>query len=483
MFFPNHADIESMPNAFSKILAGFSFLLLIYPILFLVTLGTDMPSQVHFRMLYGALLAGLFIFLISSRKSKLEFTGYFSAYGLGLFLIFELIRFFWATWRLRSGIVVDEETEILKRFGPSVIPWVYAFVFFIMSLSFFKSREEVRRLLWVIAAVCFFMAMNVIPTFLLTGNIFYQVSENEIRFFYSALHFHAWISKYILGFQPQVNWTGDMIAVGFFASVALFLYALPVWKQEERRPEQEHFIAILGLAGLFASVIILAVVMFNSRGTILSVVLATVLFTVLLLIKFRSGKILSLMGLILVCAFGLLIWAGNPQGTWKELQTLQSEVDPEKDASMQTNREGATRALAIYRDYPFWGVGQHGYAALSMKYATPGREGDLLAKFRVMSHYLQLLAEEGVGTFLYYFFLLAYLFDFLIRFFKTRSVFESLSGLGLFSAVFMILIHAAINHLMQNFVVSMLVYMLMGASLGLFQSLKTGRDTDTLRTS
>jgi len=46
-----------------------------------------------------------------------------------------------------------------------------------------------------------------------------------------------------------------------------------------------------------------------------------------------------------------------------------------------------------------------------------------------------------------------------------QSRFQFMSGLALFCAVLMVLLHASIHYLMQRFAISMLVYLLMGAGL------------------
>ena len=86
-----------------------------------------------------------------------------------------------------------------------------------------------------------------------------------------------------------------------------------------------------------------------------------------------------------------------------------------------------------------------------------------------MCHYLQVLAEEGSGAFLYYLFLLAYLAEMAKGLWGTQSRFKFIMGLSLFAPVLMILMHAAINPLMQRFSTSMLVYMTMGAGLGVLR--------------
>ncbi|MDD5671657.1 MAG: hypothetical protein PHN49_08465, partial [Candidatus Omnitrophica bacterium] len=209
-----------------------------------------------------------------------------------------------------------------------------------------------------------------------------------------------------------------------------------------------------------------------SRGAIMCFSGAFLFFLLALFIKFPSKvQMISMITIFLIVA-GFLLYAGNLKGVWKELQTVEGEFGEGKESlvSFDANREGARRAMAIYRAYPFWGVGTWGYDAVAKKFATPGTYDEIrLIKFRIMCHYLTILAEEGIGAFVYYLFLLAYFYEILIGLIKTKSRFQFVSCLSLFAAVIMVLAHAGINHLMQNWTTAMLAYIFMGASLGILR--------------
>ena len=63
-------------------------------------------------------------------------------------------------------------------------------------------------------------------------------------------------------------------------------------------------------------------------------------------------------------------------------------------------------------------------------------------------------------------FLGAYFVEVVSGLLGTRSRFQFMAGLSLVMGVAMILIHSSIHFLMEQFSISMLVYIYMGASLG-----------------
>ena len=89
-----------------------------------------------------------------------------------------------------------------------------------------------------------------------------------------------------------------------------------------------------------------------------------------------------------------------------------------------------------------------------------------LSDFESMCHYAHLLAEEGIGAFIYFLFLLVYLAQSISGLWRAKSRFQFLAGLSFLSPVIMVLGHGAFNHLLQRFSMSMLLYISMGATLG-----------------
>ena len=270
-----------------------------------------------------------------------------------------------------------------------------------------------------------------------------------------------------MGRFAHANYTGDVIALGFFPALGLLFYSLNRFRRKKGHSKEttKASMASLALPAIFVATTALAAIWIRSRGTVLCFSAAFLVYLFCLLLKFpsRTQMVSSLAALLLITGF--LLWAGDIQATWKELQTVENEFDASKPASLSTNREAAKRAVAIYGAHPLWGVGTGGYSRVSERFATPGTERDAMAKFKAMSHYGQLLAEEGTGAFFYFLFVGGYFFEISRGLRKTQSRFQFMSGIALFCAVLMVLLHASIHYLMQRFAISMLVYLLMGASL------------------
>lgn len=426
------------------------FGLLLYVASFFLTLGSDFPHQVYARMWVGGILFALSVpFLLKKIKSAVPHSWTFRFFLC--FLAFEVIR------------------SLLLR-GPYIAPllaWFFYFGFFILSYFFFEERGRAKRLLWTLGGSGFFLALNAIPPFLIRGNSGYPTGSGSAAFFHTVFYFHEAVGKYVMGRFAHANYTGDVIALGFFPALGLLFYSLNLLRRKKNHSQQTAKVSIASLAlpAIFVATTALAAIWIRSRGTILcfSASFAVYLFFALLKYPSRMQLTVSLAALLLIVGF--LLWAGDIQATWKELQTVETEFNPSGSTSLSTNREGAKRALAIYRAHPLWGVGTSGYSRVSEQFATPGTEEDAMVKFKAMSHYWQVLAEEGAGAFLYFLFVGGYLFEAVRGLRRTQSRFQFTAGLSLFCAVLMVLLHASIHYLMQRYSISMLVYTLMGASL------------------
>ncbi len=453
----------------------FELLFLAYLLSFFLTLGTDHTPQVFLRMVWGGILIGASFILFGKRSGEGSFKNVASLLFV-TFFVFELIRSLWAGWGLRTA---PEGLDYLIHRQRLVSPlkWFFYLGFFNLSYSFFSEKKKLYHLFWLLAWAAFFLALNGIPPLLReTHHAGYENPHGGYVFFWPPLYFSKSVSDYVLGWVYQSNYTGDIVALGFFAAFAIFLYAFQMACEKNRYSEEERkylSATTLGMPPLFVGTIALATLLFNSRGTILSFALTLVLYFLSLLLKFRSKSQLFISGLAAVFIFGFFAWAGNPAGTLKELQTIQEETDPHTQKSFIANVEGAQRAVAIYRAYPIWGVGTDGYEKVSEHFATEKsrqaterRGAYQLAQFKAMSHYLQILAEEGLGAFLYGLFLIAYAWILISRLICVKSRFQFIAALSLAAPVFLILVHASFGFLMQQFSVSMLVYSLMGASLG-----------------
>ena len=440
--------------------------------LLFLSLGVDTPAHVQFRMGYGGLLlVGAALLFPKDLKSGLLQSP--AALCFFLFVGFELVRLLWTGWEMALGGLRDTPALPLNRYLSSPWGWIISFAFLILSLSRFKDRSEAGKLLWVLAGCGFVLALNAIPSLLMTGKAGYLRPDGRMGFFYPLFYFHPLAERYLLGTFAYPNHTGDLVAVGFYAGLALLLYFLQGLKEKKGRRGEGLFESVpagpLGLIFAMVALAAAAVVLFFSRGAILCFIFSLVLYLSIFLFRSasRTGKLLALAAFILIVGF--TTWLVDLGDVWKEIQTLRHETAAGAATSFSTNREAAKRALAIHRLSPLWGVGTEGYESVSRFFATPGTENMTTAEYRAMSHYLTLLAEEGAGAYFYFFFLLAYFFEVFRGMLKVKSRFRMTAALSLSVAVLMILAHASITNLMQQFSVSMLVYILMGASLGVLR--------------
>ena len=131
--------------------------------------------------------------------------------------------------------------------------------------------------------------------------------------------------------------------------------------------------------------------------------------------------------------------------------------------------------MGIFRTFTLWGVGTRGYAGVAALYATPGIKHYFLSDYLAMCHYLQKLAEEGSGAFLYFLALLIYFLETAAGLFRVKSRFQFMAGLSLAAPVLMVLAHAAVMPVMEFFATALPVYIFMGTSLAVLHEEATQR--------
>jgi putative inorganic carbon (hco3(-)) transporter len=141
--------------------------------------------------------------------------------------------------------------------------------------------------------------------------------------------------------------------------------------------------------GALISVVVLMILilMTQSRGVFLALVLVTVLFWQTQRRKLRA--------LLLVAVFGAAAAAIAPGGVWDRVATLTSE-GTEADTSSQQRWEVWQIASAISKGDPLFGVGYGAYARAHQQY-TMDSGGDWLSGGYRDAHstYMSLLAEAG----------------------------------------------------------------------------------------
>lgn len=423
-------------------------------------LGSDFPEPLRVRLWGGGMIA--FSFLIFSYRENrfLSFWNLTAIFFLS-FVIFEILRAGWAGGQI---LLKGHPTAALLQYLSSPFRWCFGLMFFTTGFLMFQSRSSAHRLLWVLMLSGFFLSLNALPTLLRKGYAAYQIGLRYV-FFHPSFYSHEIARRYVFGEFANVNYTGDVIALGFFPALGLSAYFLHTLPEKGKRGRAQASFLSLGIPAVIAGATALAALAFYSRGTMISFGLVLLFFLVAMGIRFfsRQQLLFSLLALGIVLAF--VFWAGNAGKALKELQTVNSEWnDAEGIRSFSVNREGARRSLEIYKTHPLWGAGTGGYEKVSWQFASSGTEDSAVNQV-AYSHYFQLLAEEGAGAFLYYLFILSYFFEGLRGLWKTRSRFQFMSALSLFAAVSMVMIHASIGVLMERFSLSMLIYILMGANL------------------
>lgn len=438
-------------------------------------IGYDYAGHLWVRIWWGLSLLVIFIFL---RRPLGETTSPISwaAILFGCFFGFEMVRAVGALLQIYLEQVPDGYSWLALQHIHSPLKWSLYLGFFILSFSYFREKGRTHRLILVMAWTGFFLAINTIPSLMVTGT-YYVLDDGGARFFHPAFYFHEWIPKYVLTTVSHSNFVGDIIAMGFFPSLGLVYYGLQKMVEARKKHAGDHH-GLMGLVlpiilySVVTCILLLSILLLFSRGTMVCLAASFLIFLWASLVKFPSRIqlciVIGLLGMTL--AFGF--WSGKLQNAWNELQTIQKEVHQKMDAGSTAAhvREGAKRAFGIYRDYPIWGVGEGGYKKVATRYATLGTERLFkIINFQSMCHYLHVMAEEGVGAFIYFLFLSVYLFEVSRGLVKTKSRFQFIMALSLFMPVLATFGHAAVNSHLQRFATSMLAYFAMGASLGILR--------------
>lgn len=452
----------------------FEALLLIFVVSLFFLVGSDLPEQVPVRAGYGGALLFLGFLLWLGRRPFTQ--PFFSRKNPAAFLLlvligFELLR---AAWFIGTG-----HGGSRAYVSGALFKWLFFGGFFMLGFLLFQTRRRrIFRFLWVVSSSAFFLALNAIPAILTKGlhakgEYGYSFSLGEKVFFHPLFYFHPLLKKYVFASVTHPNYAGDVIALGFFPALAILFYSLKRWLEEKTGLErgQQVSAASLGLSLIFALTIAAASILFLSRGTTSSFLAVSSLYFFAVFLKFPSRAQGLIGGGVFVLLLGFLFWAVNLSQVGKGLATVKGEVSSTREGqSFSINREGKRRALAIYRDHLFWGAGTGGYELISKNYELPGTKGapfkGTLANLRAMCHYLQILAEEGVGAYLYFLFLAAYIFEIAGGLIRTKSRFRFLAGLSLGASVFLLLAHGGVHYLLEQFSIFTLMALFMGASLG-----------------
>ena len=435
------------------------FLFLLFAASLFLKLGSDTLEHPQTRIFYLVFLVIIFLLCAGNSRIRHPFKSSPALFFL-FFFGFEVLRLLWAVWLMEFRGVGENPLLPLLRYVSSPVNWLIFFGFFLFALSFFRTREQANRLLWWVAWMAFILAMAAIPPLLLRGHLGYPGRGGGLNFFPPFFYFNKFFSQYVISRYAHPNDMGDLVALGFFPATGLFFYFL-------QRLKEGVSLVSLGLPALFLATEALAIILFFSRGTIVCFSFTFLLFLLATLVKYPSRLQLSFAAVAFTLIVIFFLWAGNVQATWKELQTLKRETTSAGTSSSNVNREGAKRALTIYRALPLWGAGTGGYAGVSPLFSTV--KNSTMSNFKTFCHYLQVLCEEGVGAYLYFLFILAYFFEWITALLRTNSRFQFMAGLSLGMPVLMIYLHAAVSPIMDYFAMALPVYIYMGLSLGVLQ--------------
>lgn len=459
----------------------FEFLFYAFLLLLFFSLGSD--QDLHLRVQYGAGFGLLGLCLISPGVISWKMvSGKWTLAALSIFLAYEYIRA--AFMKLGGGSEQSLYGPQTGYYLQALWRWTYSFGCFFLAYQLFCRRSQAGRLHNFLSLAGFFLAIVAIPPLMRHPGVppvYHWGSGNfaQSGFFPPIFYAHPWAGKYLVEQFAHVNYVGDVMAIGFFSALGLLVYHFELfrdaWHTEKSRGSSRIPLKVLQPFFLFLTVCLVittSILLLFSRGTILCFSLLFFGFLLGILLWFRSRAYLQLVLAVVLITGGFNLWSGNLKGVWKELQTLSGEnADAQHRTSFSTNKEGARRALGMHRDYPLWGVGTGAYKDFAQHYAVekaPDGQFDF-ASYESMNHYLQLLAEEGIGAYLYFLFLAVYLLEAAIRLFKVKSRFQYILSLSLLSAVVMIFSHGAFNHLLERVSMSVLTYIIMGASLGLLR--------------
>lgn len=462
---PKKTSGESFLEVFFVYLFSFLFTLL------LLTLGSDTTNQKIFRMSLCLLFViPLVLQYKKSRVISLRVDG--PAFLFAIVVIFQIVRagFFY----INPSLLADDQINFYQE---SLFRWSCYFIIFTASSMIFTSKRFVNWFSNVLLASSFFIAINAIPALFANtqGTAGYEIEGGGRVFFYPLFYFHDWVGKFFLGKFAHPNYTGDLIAIGFFVAMGTATYLVREFLDRKKKQDLEfnldvrrNFLASILFRVFIASVVATAAVMFFSRGTILCFAVVVLIYFVSLMIRFKSIFITTL-SILLVCGTcAFVAWSVDTKELFQEMQTLEGEMDSEQLSSFSSNREGFKRAIGIYKDHKIWGVGTRGYKQYSELYASEGTLKTLwFTKNQSMNHYVHTLAEEGLGAWFYFAFVICFFIFVMHGLISTRSYYKFVMILSYLAPVVMILLHATFNHLMQRFSMSMIVYALMGVCLGL----------------
>ncbi len=436
-------------------------------ILLVFSAGYDQPGHLKLRITLGFIVMAVFVssrFPFSIKSPVVPRP----AVIFLLFLCFVSARFLWGGY----GFVFQKETwnaALIQGYTVNSLIWFFYFALFVFSSRFFVIQKRIEVLLSTLTIAAAFVTLNVLPPLLLKGEYGYPSPSGDAAYlFHPLLSSHALLYEYIFGLWSNMNWVGDFLAFGTFAGFGRGFYEFYKISRSDQygRPHAQNWGRML-LNFCFSAVSSAAVFLLLSRGTIVFFLISLVFFISFLMARTPFRGRTALFIIFFAVFIGLAGWAGKIDRAVSEVQTIDTEIHKETRRSLSVNQEGARRALRMFQKYPLLGIGKDNYAKASEDFAAEGIQNwrSRLASEQCLSHYMQVLAEQGSGAFLYFLFLGSYVLAVLKGMWTVKSRFQMIAALALAAPVFLVLGHVAINDLMDRFSMPSLMFLCMGASL------------------
>jgi len=430
--------------------------------------------MINARVLVGLSLVMPLLYLLWKKDIKLRMS--LPLLMLLLYCLYQCVRFSLHKWVFLPG-----EDQTLTLYYQGMMQWCFVVLIYFVSVTAFNQRGQFWKIMALYSGLGFFLSMNAIPALYKYSKSFYPLGDYELVFFHPLFYKVQFLGEYIFGKFAHPNYTGDVIALGFFAALAavfcLFVQ-LCDGKQDQNASVEEDARAkqavTLLLFLLISFVLAATIFLLNSRGSIVCFILGCLVYLVGFCCKYPSRRSVFFVIVFIFGGLCFLGWRGNLQKAWFEVLTLQKEYEntsSDKKTSYSTNIEGGKRALMMYQDHSLWGVGTGGYSDHAKNYGTLEQtEQFILADHQSMNHYLQKLAEEGLGALLYFLFLVFYFIEAILRCLRMKSRYQFLIGFAFVVAAGMIYGHATFNHLLEHYTFVLLIFSTMGLGLSALQS-------------
>jgi len=353
---------------------------------------------------------------------------------------------------------------------------------FIVAANGIRARAAIERIWWIVIIVGLAMSvLGMVQRLQWNGRVywFYPVAEGASPYgpFLNHNHFAAYLEMAIplavvmflcrlaglQGRRPAGAAAPDSGAAGPEGLRAVI----------RRGPEP---LARLGMSAFAAIVMLAALVLSGSRGAIVSLAAATLVYGAVMLARRQIGRIEWIVALaILAAGIGFSSWVGLERVA-ETGRRLASVTEFESEPSLSARVLGWRYTLRIVRDYPVLGSGLGTFAQAWLHYYPPGT-----ANIWKEAHndYLQVGAETGLAG-------LAALCWGLIAFFK-RYLFRDTRGAAIVSTgdpylrhgiaigLLSILFHSWVDFSLQVAAIALLFVVLAGILVG-----ETARSAEAL---